>query len=155
MKTLVGISQIIMLVKIFFQEKTKDVLSLMICVFKTKRQNLKNSVMILINHIALSTILVKDIVKWTLQGQDYHQWFGTTSVTNQLLTISSQIIAHKFVSIQTVIAEHQKMISENNLSMKFMVLLADVLLVIMYQKLINLTEESIQDVRNNTVAMMK
>jgi len=96
-----------------------------------------------------------DIVKWTLQGQDYHQWFGTISVTNQLLTISSQIIAHKFVSIQMVIAEHLKMISENNLSMRFMVLLADALLEIMYQKLINLTEESIQDVRNNTVAMMK
>lgn len=54
-----------------------------------------------------------------------------------------------------VIAEYQKTISANNLSMKFMVLLVDALLEIMFQKLINLTEESIQDVRNNTVVTMK
>jgi hypothetical protein len=56
MKTLAGIFQIIMLVKIFFLEKTKDVPSLMICVFKTKKPNLKNSAMISINHIVLLTI---------------------------------------------------------------------------------------------------
>jgi len=76
-------------------------------------------------------------------------------MTGQLLTIFFQTIAHKFVSIQMAIAEHQKMISENNLSMRFMVLLVDVLLEIMYQKLINLTEESIQDVRNNTAVTIK
>ena len=150
MKTLAGIFQIIMLVKIFFLEKTKDVPSLMIYAFKTKRPNLKNSAMISINHIVLLTIQVKDIAKWTLQCQDNHQMFGTISMTGQPLTISSQIIAHKFVSIQTAIAEQKKTISENNLSMRFMVLLVDALLEIMFQNLINLTEESIQDVRNNT-----
>jgi len=39
--------------------------------------------------------------------------------------------------------------------MKFMEHLVDVLLEIMFQNLINLIEESIQDVRNNTVATMK
>lgn len=81
--------------------------------------------------------------------------YGTISMTGQLLTISSQIIAHKFVSIQTAIAEYQKTISENNLSMKSTEHLVDVLLEIMFQNLINLIEESIQDVKNNTVVMMK
>lgn len=104
---------------------------------------------------ALSIISVKVIAKWTLHSPEQHQTFGTISTISQPLMISSQITVLRFVNTLMEIVGFQIMISASKHSTKFTDHQVDALLEIMFQNLINLTEESIQDVRNNTVITMK